>query len=294
MSKSRGNVIDPWTVLDTRGADALRWNIFSAGSPWTPQAGVRRGASTRRRASSCSRSGTRTRSSSPTRTSTAGTPARRRRPAAPTHVLDRWIAVAPARARSRDGHRGARRLRRAARRAGARRASSTTSPTGTCAGRGRGSGSRPTRAAHATLHECLRHDRAAARAVLPVRRRRDVPQPRRHRRVGAPRPTGPRTTRPRSTTRSRPRWTLARALVSLGRAARTDAKLGVRQPLRRAIAAAHRRRARSRDDGRSRDRGRAQREAARGRRLARGPARLHASCRTSARSARGSASWHRA
>jgi isoleucyl-tRNA synthetase len=35
MSKSRGNVIDPWSVLDTRGADALRWNFFSAGSPWT-------------------------------------------------------------------------------------------------------------------------------------------------------------------------------------------------------------------------------------------------------------------
>ncbi len=33
----RGNVIDPWTVLDTRGADALRWYFFSAGSPWTPQ-----------------------------------------------------------------------------------------------------------------------------------------------------------------------------------------------------------------------------------------------------------------
>jgi isoleucyl-tRNA synthetase len=37
MSKSKGNVIDPWTVLDTRGADALRWNFFSAGSPWTPR-----------------------------------------------------------------------------------------------------------------------------------------------------------------------------------------------------------------------------------------------------------------
>jgi isoleucyl-tRNA synthetase len=34
MSKSKGNVIDPWTVLDSRGADALRWNMFSAGSPW--------------------------------------------------------------------------------------------------------------------------------------------------------------------------------------------------------------------------------------------------------------------
>src|SRR5262249_47741556 len=34
MSKSRGNVIDPWSMLDTRGADALRWYMFSSGSPW--------------------------------------------------------------------------------------------------------------------------------------------------------------------------------------------------------------------------------------------------------------------
>ncbi|MET0628912.1 MAG: isoleucine--tRNA ligase [Acidimicrobiia bacterium] len=35
MSKSRGNVIDPWTILDSRGADALRWNFASTSSPWT-------------------------------------------------------------------------------------------------------------------------------------------------------------------------------------------------------------------------------------------------------------------
>ncbi len=35
MSKSVGNVIDPWTVLTTRGADPLRWWMFSQGSPWT-------------------------------------------------------------------------------------------------------------------------------------------------------------------------------------------------------------------------------------------------------------------
>ncbi|HEV2975488.1 MAG TPA: isoleucine--tRNA ligase, partial [Solirubrobacteraceae bacterium] len=35
MSKSRGNVIDPWSVLRTRGAEALRWYMFSTGSPWT-------------------------------------------------------------------------------------------------------------------------------------------------------------------------------------------------------------------------------------------------------------------
>ena len=35
MSKSLGNVIDPWEVLGTRGADPLRWWMFSQGSPWT-------------------------------------------------------------------------------------------------------------------------------------------------------------------------------------------------------------------------------------------------------------------
>jgi isoleucyl-tRNA synthetase len=35
MSKSKGNVLDPWKVFEDFGADALRWYFFSAGSPWT-------------------------------------------------------------------------------------------------------------------------------------------------------------------------------------------------------------------------------------------------------------------
>jgi len=35
MSKSKGNVLDPWQVFEAFGADALRWYFFSAGSPWT-------------------------------------------------------------------------------------------------------------------------------------------------------------------------------------------------------------------------------------------------------------------
>ena len=37
MSKSRGNVVDPWSVLDAHGADALRWYLYSAGPPGNPR-----------------------------------------------------------------------------------------------------------------------------------------------------------------------------------------------------------------------------------------------------------------
>jgi isoleucyl-tRNA synthetase len=37
MSKSRGNVVDPWAIFDQLGADAMRWNFFSFGQPWTPR-----------------------------------------------------------------------------------------------------------------------------------------------------------------------------------------------------------------------------------------------------------------
>lgn len=33
MSKSKGNVVDPWTVLNTHGADALRWYLYSCSPP---------------------------------------------------------------------------------------------------------------------------------------------------------------------------------------------------------------------------------------------------------------------
>jgi len=33
MSKSKGNVVDPWSVLDHQGADALRWYLYSSGPP---------------------------------------------------------------------------------------------------------------------------------------------------------------------------------------------------------------------------------------------------------------------
>jgi isoleucyl-tRNA synthetase len=34
MSKSVGNVVDPWSLIDRHGADALRWLLLTDGSPW--------------------------------------------------------------------------------------------------------------------------------------------------------------------------------------------------------------------------------------------------------------------
>ena len=36
MSKHLGNVVDPWTVLDNQGADAVRWYFYSNSAPWLP------------------------------------------------------------------------------------------------------------------------------------------------------------------------------------------------------------------------------------------------------------------
>ena len=34
MSKSKGNTVAPWDVLDTHGADAFRWYYFTSKQPW--------------------------------------------------------------------------------------------------------------------------------------------------------------------------------------------------------------------------------------------------------------------
>jgi isoleucyl-tRNA synthetase len=34
MSKSRGNIVNPWDVLDLHGADAFRWYYFTSKQPW--------------------------------------------------------------------------------------------------------------------------------------------------------------------------------------------------------------------------------------------------------------------
>ena len=36
MSKHKGNVVDPWSVLDNQGADAVRWYFYTGSMPWLP------------------------------------------------------------------------------------------------------------------------------------------------------------------------------------------------------------------------------------------------------------------
>jgi isoleucyl-tRNA synthetase len=37
MSKSRGNVVDPWTAIEQFGVDAIRWYFLTASHPWLPK-----------------------------------------------------------------------------------------------------------------------------------------------------------------------------------------------------------------------------------------------------------------
>ena len=37
MSKHKGNVVDPWTVLNAQGADAVRWFFYNNAAPWLPK-----------------------------------------------------------------------------------------------------------------------------------------------------------------------------------------------------------------------------------------------------------------
>ena len=36
MSKSKGNAVDPFTALETHGADAIRWYFYTNSAPWLP------------------------------------------------------------------------------------------------------------------------------------------------------------------------------------------------------------------------------------------------------------------
>jgi isoleucyl-tRNA synthetase len=228
MSKSRGNIVDPWAIMSTFGADALRWYFFSAGQPWVP----------RRVSEDGIRETTRQTlvtlwhvfSFHVTYADVDGWSPSAGEDATPTHVLDRWvlgelddtIAGVTDALEGFDALAGASRLARFiddlsnwyVRRSRPRFWKSSDP------------------AAHATLHECLV---TTARLLAPF-----CPflaeelhtvltgDPSVHL-ADWPAPLG------RADATASAAMEGARRLVALGRAARTDAKMKVRQPLRRAL-----------------------------------------------------------
>ena len=150
MSKSRGNVVAPWDVIDEHGADAFRWYYLTSKEPW---AGYRFssetvGESVRKFLLTLwntfgflvmyANTGDRTapaQSRPPSAaTSTAGRSAACSRPSRPSPSASTTTTQPPPARRSTS--------------------SSTISPTGTCAARAAASGT-PTPDAIATLRECL-------------------------------------------------------------------------------------------------------------------------------------------
>ncbi|HEX6787461.1 MAG TPA: class I tRNA ligase family protein, partial [Acidimicrobiales bacterium] len=231
MSKSRGNVVDPWDVFDRHGADALRWYFFSAGSPWTTRRVSGEGIAEAARATLftlwnvlaffagyADLDGWQPRDGADDG------------PPAPEHVLDRWVlselddtvAAVTVALEGYDALAAAARLGRFVDdlsnwyvRRSRRRFWKASED-----------------AAHATLHHVLVQ---TARLLAPFcpfladEVHRTLLGGRSVHLAGWPRPVG------RADPGLGARMAASRRLVALGRAARTDAKVKVRQPLRRAL-----------------------------------------------------------
>jgi isoleucyl-tRNA synthetase len=235
MSKSRGNIIDPWAVLRSRGAEAVRWYMFSSGSPWTPKRVYEEGIDEATRqflltlwnvysffVTYASIDGWR-----PAASPNAGAPA------LSTHVLDRWV-------RSRL-HRTVRTVTNSLEAfdslSGAQALAELVDDLSNWYVRR----SRPRfwkssdPAAHATLHECLLTISQLLAPFCPFIT--DEMYRNLARTTDSVHVTDwPAYDDAAINDALEAEMTIARQLVSLGRAARSDAKTGVRQPLPRAIA----------------------------------------------------------
>ena len=143
MSKRLGNVVDPWTILDKQGADALRWYLFTVELALVRRAASGRRTWTRWCASSSSPCGTPTRSTRSTPTSTASTrPSTTCRwPSAASWTAGSWATCTSSSRRSPPSSTST----TPSPPAGPSPTSWTSSPTGTCAAAAAASGrARPT------------------------------------------------------------------------------------------------------------------------------------------------------
>ena len=230
MSKSLGNIVVPWDVIDRHGADAFRWYFLTSKQPWdgylfydrhgrrvaapVPAAAVEhvrllRAVRERQR-----------RRAEPTR--------------APANDLDRW-ALSRLAATVETVTERLDALRRHARRPGDRGVRRrplelVRAPLAPAL-----LGRRPGRVRDAA-HLPGRRSRKLLAPFTPVHRRRDLRQPRRLRAERAPErlARGRRARRRRSSSR----WRSCARPSRLGLAARGQAKLKVRQPLRAAVVVA--------------------------------------------------------
>jgi len=227
MSKSKGNVIAPFDIFDTLGADALRWYFFSSGQPWTPRRVFPDGIREATRQSLLTLWNVH--SFFTTYADLDGWEPTAEK-VAPTHVLDRWIvselddtiAVVTDALEGFDALGGANRIGKFiddlsnwyVRRSRPRfwKASDVN--------------------AHATLHECLV---TVAQLLAPFcpfladEIHTTLTGARSVHLTDWPEPQG------RHDPALAEQMAAARRLVGLGRAARTDAKVKVRQPLSRAL-----------------------------------------------------------
>jgi isoleucyl-tRNA synthetase len=229
MSKSRGNVMNPVPVLAERGADALRWYMLSSGSPWTPKRVSLEGIDEA------------TRQFLLTLWNTykffveyanidGWTPGE---PAAPVHVLDRWITSRV--------HRAVRTATDALERFDALAATQALTDLVDDLSNWYVRRSRPRfwkssdPAAHATLHQALLTLSQLLAPFCPF------VADELHRNLACTDTSvhlgdWPAFDAAAIDDELEAEMGLARTLVSLGRAARADARIGVRQPLPRATA----------------------------------------------------------
>ena len=230
MSKSRGNVMDPWDVFHDFGADALRWYFFSSGSPWTNRRVFAEGIREATRKTLLTLWNVWSFFATYADLDGWEPPGPDATPPAPDHVLDRWVlgrldGTVAAVTEALDGF--------DALEAATQIASFVDDLSNWYVRRSRPrfwKASDP--AAHATLHHCLVVTSQLLAPLCPFLADELY--------VALTGATSVHLTdwpSPSDTVDDglAAEMTAARQLVALGRAARTDAKVKVRQPLRRAL-----------------------------------------------------------